>query len=207
MSSEPEHLTAAVASVAPRALGMLAVLTLLTGVAYPLVVTVAASAAFPAEAGGSLVVEDRRVVGSHLVGQPFSDPRYFWSRPSATARVPYDASASRGSNLGPTSPTLTAAARARVVALRAVDPTNPAPVPVDLVTSSGSGLDPHISPAAAAYQLPRVARLRQLPEPRLRRLVSEHTEGRTLGVLGEPRVNVLSLNLALERLAPGAREP
>ncbi len=196
-----------VASLAGKAIGMLAVLTLLTGVLYPLLVTAVAEAAFPGRAHGSLVVEDGKVVGSHLVGQPFSEPRYFWGRPSATAPVPYNAGASAGSNLGPTNGTLTETARARASALHAVDPTNTLPVPVDLVTASGSGLDPHITPAAAEYQLRRVARARGLPEDRVRALVAAHTEGRDLGLLGEPRVNVLLLNLALDRVERGAGVP
>ncbi|MBN9164982.1 MAG: potassium-transporting ATPase subunit KdpC [Myxococcales bacterium] len=182
---------------------MLAVLTLLTGVLYPLLVTAVAQLAFPERARGSLIALDDKVIGSRLVGQPFAEPKYFWGRPSATSPVPYNAGASAASNLGPTNDALTKAARDRVEALRAVDPENVAPVPIDLVTASGSGLDPHISPAAAAYQLRRVARARGLPEERVRELVAAHTEGRDLGVLGEPRVNVLLLNLALDRLDRG----
>lgn len=193
-----------VASLAGRAIGMLAVLTLLTGVLYPLLVTAVAEVAFPDRAHGSLVVEEGKVVGSRLVGQPFSEPRYFWGRLSATAPVAYNAGASAGSNLGPTNAALTETARARAAALRAVDPTNTLPVPVDLVTASGSGLDPHITPAAAEYQLRRVARARGLPEKRVRALVTAHTESRALGLLGEPRVNVLLLNLALDRVERGA---
>lgn len=177
---------------------MLFVLTLLTGVIYPAAVTAIAQLAFPHEANGSLIVRDGIAVGSRLIGQPFDDPRYFWSRPSATGRTPYNAAASSGSNLGPLNADLAAAVKARVEALRAADPGNTAPVPVDLVTASASGLDPHISPAAAAYQVPRVARVRGLPVEAVVRLVAEHTEGRTFGVLGEPRVKVLELNLALD---------
>lgn len=189
----------AIGVLAARAVGMLAVMTLLTGVAYPVLVTVIAQAAFPARSTGSLVVENGRVVGSELVGQPFSDPEYFWGRPSATMPIPYNAGASAASNLGPTNEALTRAVRARIDALRSADPGNLAPVPVDLVTASGSGLDPHITPAAAEYQVRRVARARALPEPRVRELVAAATEGRTFGILGEPRVNVLRLNLALDR--------
>jgi K+-transporting ATPase ATPase C chain len=184
---------------------MLVAMTLLTGVAYPLLVTGLAQLLFPRQAAGSLVIEDGRPVGSALIGQPFSSPGYFWGRPSATAPVPYNASASAGSNLGPLNPALADAVAARIRALRAADPGNRLPVPVDLVTASASGLDPHISPAAAEYQLSRVAARRQLDPARLRRLVAEHTEPRQLGVLGEPRVNVLALNRALDRM--GRQEP
>lgn len=187
------------AGLAGRAAGMLAVMTLVTGVVYPLLVTGVAKAAFAAQANGSLIFEDGKVVGSDLVGQPFSDPKYFWGRPSATSPAAYNAGASAGSNLGPTNDALTKAAHDRIEALRAADPNNPAPIPVDLVTTSGSGLDPHITPAAAEYQIRRVARVRGLPEARVRELVAEATHGRSFGVLGEPRVNVLRLNLALDR--------
>jgi K+-transporting ATPase ATPase C chain len=183
---------------ARTAVGMLVALTLLTGVAYPLVVTGVARAAFPDKSAGSLVVEDGKVRGSRLIGQPFDDPKYFWGRVSATGPSPYNASNSGGSNLGPTNKALTDAAKARVDALRAADPGNEAPVPVDLATASGSGLDPHISPAAAEYQVRRIARARGVAEERVRQLVAAHTEGRDLGVLGEPGVNVLLLNLALD---------
>lgn len=189
----------ALAGQARPALAILGVLALVTGVAYPLAVTAAAGLLFPAAAQGSLVVRDGVRIGSALIGQPFGDPRFFWGRPSATAPVPYEAASSSGSNLGPTNADLAAAVRARVAALRAADPGNPAPVPVDLVTASASGLDPHITPAAALYQARRVARARGLPEDAVRRLVEAHVEGRQLGILGEPRVNVLRLNLALER--------
>jgi K+-transporting ATPase ATPase C chain len=186
------------ASLALHAAGMLAVLTFVTGVAYPLFVTGLAKTAFPEQASGSLVVKDQKVVGSKLIGQSFEDPRHFWGRPSATSPTGYNAAASTGSNLGPTNEALTKAAKARVDALRAADPQNTAPVPVDLATASGSGLDPHISPAAAEFQVRRVAHARGMSEESIRALVAEHTEGRDLGVLGEPRVNVLLLNLALD---------
>ncbi len=180
---------------------ILAAMTLLTGVAYPLLVTGAAQALFPWQANGSLLVHDGTTVGSALVGQNFSDPKYFWGRPSATAPAPDNAAASQGSNLGPTNPALVRAVRARIEALRKADPRNDAPVPVDLVTASASGLDPDISPAAAAYQVARVARARRLDPVAVQALVEEHTRGRTAGLLGEPRVNVLELNLALDALA------
>lgn len=189
-------------SVLRPAATLLALFTLVTGVAYPLAVTGIAQAIFPAQANGSLVEVNGRVVGSSLMGQPFDDPRYFWGRPSATGPSPYNASASTGSNLGPTNPALATAVRERVAALRAADPEQASmPIPVDLVTASGSGLDPHVSPAAALYQVHRVARVRGVPEDRVRALVEAHVEVRTLGVLGEPRVNVLLLNLALDELA------
>ena len=180
------------------ALMILLLMTLLTGVAYPLVVTGIAQALFPAQANGSLVVKDGKPVGSTLIGQPFDDPKYFWSRPSATSPFADNAGSSSGSNLSPTNPDLVKAVQGRVDALRAADPGNTAPVPVDLVTASGSGLDPHISPAAALYQVPRVAKVRKLDPETVRQLVERHTEGRFLGFLGEPRVNVLTLNLALD---------
>ena len=153
---------------------------------------------FPSEANGSLIEKDGKVVGSALIGQPFDDPRYFWPRPSATSPFPYNATASTGSNLSSTNPALVSAVQARVATLRGADPENTAPVPVDLVTASASGLDPHISPAAAVYQIARVARARQRSPDAVRALVDAHTEGRVLGLLGEPRVNVLALNLALD---------
>jgi K+-transporting ATPase ATPase C chain len=179
---------------------MLLAMTLLTGVGYPLLVTGVAKAAFAEQAGGSLIVEKGKIIGSRLIGQPFEDSKYFWSRLSATTPAPYNAAASSGSNLGPTNEALTKAAKARIDALREADPGNQAPVPVDLVTASASGLDPHISPAAALYQVSRVARARGLDEARLRDLVLQSTEPRLWGVLAEPRVNVLVLNLALDGL-------
>jgi K+-transporting ATPase ATPase C chain len=180
------------------ALVLLIVLSVLTGLIYPAVVTGIAHLVFPREANGSLIVRDGKVVGSALIGQPFDDPKYFWGRPSATSPFPYNAAASSGSNQGPTNPALYDAVTGRVETLRAAEPGNTAPVPVDLVTASGSGLDPHISPAAALYQVGRVAKARQLDESAVRQLVEQHIEGRQLGFLGEPRVNVLRLNLALD---------
>lgn len=180
------------------ALTTLLLFTVVTGIAYPLAVTGIAQLVFPSQANGSLLVRDGRVVGSALIGQPFDAPKYFWGRPSATSPFAYNAGASSGSNLSPTNSALVAAVQSRVEALHAVDPGNTAPVPVDLVTASGSGLDPHISPAAALYQVPRVARERKLSEDAVRAIVEQHTEGRFLGLLGEPRVNVLALNLALD---------
>lgn len=182
------------------ALGMLAILTFITGVAYPLAITAIAQIAFRDRANGSMIVENGVVRGSSLIGQPFEDPKYFWGRLSATSPAPYNAGSSTGSNLGPTNEALAKAAKARIDALRAADPGNDLPVPVDLVTSSASGLDPHITPAAAEYQVRRVARVRVIPESRVRDLVRAATEERTLGLLGEPTVNVLLLNLALDRL-------
>ena len=187
------------------ALTLFVVLSLVTGVAYPLVVTGVAQAAFPEAANGSLIVENGKPVGSALIGQSFSDPRHFWSRPSATAPMPYNAANSAGSNLAPTAPALVDAVKARIEALRQADPANTAPVPVDLVTASASGLDPHISRAATDYQSARVARVRGLPLSQVQALVQAHTEGRWLGVVGEPRVNVLKLNLALDRATMTAR--
>lgn len=177
---------------------LLAAFSLLTGIAYPAVVTVGARVLFPRQAEGSLIRDGGAIRGSALIGQPFSGAGYFWSRPSATTPA-YNAAASSGSNLGPTNPALAQAVADRIAALRAADPSNTALVPVDLVTASGSGLDPHITPAAAAYQVARVARARGLSQAQVERLVASHTEGRTFGVLGEPRVNVLRLNLALEQ--------
>ena len=185
------HIRAAIVS--------LVLFTAITGLVYPVVVTVITQLVFPHQANGSLVVKDGKAVGSTLIGQPFDDPKYFWGRPSATSPFGYNAGASSGSNLSPTNPDLIKMVQGRVDALRAADPGNTVPVPVDLVTASGSGLDPHISPAAALYQAGRVARVRKLDERVVRELVEQHVEGRQLGVLGEPRVNVLALNLALDR--------
>jgi K+-transporting ATPase ATPase C chain len=182
------------------ALVLLVLLTLVTGVIYPLAITGIAQVFFPYQANGSLLESDGRVVGSDHIGQPFNDPGYFWGRPSATMTYPYNAAASGGSNLAPANAALADAVQARIDALRAADPGNDAPIPVDLVTASASGLDPHISPAAAEYQVPRVARTRGLDEQVVRDLVTDFTEGRWLGILGEPGVNVLALNLALDGL-------
>lgn len=179
------------------ALVLFVVLTLITGLAYPLVVTGAAQALFPEQAAGSLMFREGKPVGSSLIGQNFSDPGNFWGRPSATSPMPYNASGSSGSNQGPLNPALVDAVKGRIDALRAADPGNTAPVPVDLVTTSASGLDPHISPAAARYQAARVARARNLPLDTVQALVAQHTEAPLFGFLGEPRVNVLRLNLAL----------
>jgi K+-transporting ATPase ATPase C chain len=178
---------------------MLVALTVLTGIAYPLLVTGIAQLAFPHQANGSLVESGGKTVGSTLIGQPFSDPKYFWSRPSATSPQPYNAMASSGSNQGPRNPALADAVKDRVKALRDADPDSKPAVPADLVTASGSGLDPEISVAAAEFQVHRVAKARGLAEDKVRALVSANTSGRTFGVLGEPRVNVVSLNLALDQ--------
>lgn len=180
------------------ALTLFVVFSLVTGLAYPLLVTGVAQTVFPQQANGSLIARDGKTVGSALIGQRFSEPGHFWGRPSATAPMDNNAANSVGSNLAPTAPALVDAVKARVEALRAVDPGNTAPVPVDLVTTSASGLDPHISRAAADYQAARVARVRGLPVPQVQALVEQHTEGRWLGFVGEPRVNVLQLNLALD---------
>jgi K+-transporting ATPase ATPase C chain len=180
------------------ALVTFAVLTALTGVAYPLLVAGIGQFAFADQAAGSLIVRDGKPVGSALIGQSFSDPGHFWGRPSATGPMPYNASNSGGSNQGPLNPALADAVKGRIEALRAADPGNTAPVPVDLVTASGSGLDPHISAAGALFQAARVARARNLSLPQVQQLIRQHTEGQVLGLLGEPRVNVLQLNLALD---------
>jgi potassium-transporting ATPase KdpC subunit len=182
------------------ALVLLLVMTVLTGILYPLLVAGIARLLFPEAAAGSLVTRSGQVIGSRLIGQAFADPGHFWSRPSASTPQPYNGTASGGSNLGPLNPALLDAVKARIQALRAADPGNLAPVPVDLVTASASGLDPDISLAAAEYQVPRVARARGLAPMQLRALIAAHTAGRLLGVLGEPRVNVLELNLALDAL-------
>ena len=179
---------------------MFVVLLVVTGLVYPGVVTGIAQIVMNDQANGSLIVADGKAVGSSLIGQPFSDPRYFWGRPSATSPQPNNALASSGSNQGPTNPALVEAVQGRIDALRKADPDNKAPVPLDLVTASASGLDPHISPAAAQYQVSRVARARNVDAGRVRELVALHTEGRQLGVLGEPTVNVLRLNRALDTL-------
>lgn len=182
------------------ALTMLLIFTVLTGLLYPLSVTGLAQLFFPEQANGSLIVHNGKVVGSKLIGQYFDKPEYFWGRPSATSPFPYNAAASSGSNLGPTNPALIEAVKARVATLRSADPGSDTPVPVDLVTASASGLDSHISPAAAMYQVNRVARARGLDERRVRELVARNIEGRQFALLGEPRVNVLELNLALNAL-------
>lgn len=177
---------------------LLIAFSVLTGVLYPLAITGIAQVVFPREANGSLIYREGQPVGSSLIGQAFSDPKYFWSRPSATSPLPYNAESSAGSNLGPTNPDLLKAVRERIAALRQADPDNDTPIPVDLVTSSASGLDPHISPAAAHYQVARVARVRGMDENAVRSLVAQCTQGRTFGLLGEPRVNVVELNLSLD---------
>jgi K+-transporting ATPase ATPase C chain len=182
------------------ALLLFLVMSVLTGILYPLVVTGIAQLIFPRQAAGSLVNRDGRAIGSSLIGQSFTAPEYFWSRLSATTPQPYNGTASGGSNLGPMNPALLDAVKARIAALRAADPGNSSPVPVDLVTASASGLDPDISLAAAQFQAARVARVRAVPLSRVQALIAAHTAGRLLGVLGEPRVNVLELNLALDAL-------
>ena len=181
-----------------QSLRMLAVMTVITGVAYPLLVTGIGQALFADQANGSLIVEGGKVRGSSLIGQPFSDPKHFWSRASATSPMPYNGASSSGSNQGPTNPALKEAVEARVKALRDAGGDAAAPVPVDLVTASGSGLDPHISPAAAEYQLARVAKARGMRQDEVRAVVVRHTQGRQFAILGEPRVNVLTLNLELD---------
>jgi len=181
-----------------NAVMLLLLMTVITGVLYPLVATGLAQLVFPRQADGSLIVKDGKPIGSVLIGQSFTDPKYFWGRPSATAPQANNGANSGGSNLGPTNPALTDAVKQRIAALRAADPGNTAPVPVDLVTASASGLDPEISPAAAQYQLERVAKARGLSTSQVQALVNEYTSGRQLGVFGEPRVNVLQLNLALD---------
>lgn len=184
------------------ALVTFAVLTALTGIAYPLVVTGIGQAAFPEQASGSLILRDGQPVGSSLIGQNFSDPKYIWGRPSATGPYPNNATASSGSNQGPLNPALADAVKGRIEALRAADPGNTAPVPIDLVTASASGLDPHISVAAATFQAARVAKARSLPAAQVQQLIEKHTEGRLFGFLGEPRINVLQINLALDAARP-----
>ena len=181
-------------------LTLFALLTILTGVIYPFIVTGIVQIAFPHQANGSLIEKDGDMIGSELIGQQFDDPSYFWGRPSATSPEPYNAASSSGSNLGPTNPALISAVEARVKALHAADPDNTLPIPVDLVTASGSGLDPHISVASALYQVHRVATARGLNEADVVALVNQYTEGRQFGFLGEPRINVLLLNLALDEI-------
>jgi len=183
------------------ALVLFVIMTVVTGIAYPLVVTGIAQVVFPHQAGGSLIVKDGKPVGSELIGQNFSDPKYFWSRPSATSPQPYNGVGSTGSNLGPLNPALTDGIKKNIDALHAADPTNKAPVPVDLVTASASGLDPEMSLAAANYQAARIARVRGLAPEAIAKLITNHARGKLLGLLGEPRVNVLELNLALDALA------
>jgi potassium-transporting ATPase KdpC subunit len=185
------------------AIVLLLFFTVLTGLLYPLAITGIAQLAFTQAASGSILTRDGKPIGSSLIGQNFSDPKYFWGRPSATTPQPYAGTGSTGSNLGPLNPALTDAVKARIQALRAADPGNVAPVPVDLVTASASGLDPEMSVAAALYQARRVARVRGLDAQTVRDLIGAHSQGRMLGLLGEPRVNVLDLNLALDGLARG----
>lgn len=182
------------------AVSLFVLLSVVTGIAYPLAVTGIAKITFPVQAGGSLIIKVGKPVGSALIGQNFTDPKYFWGRPSATSPQPYNASASGGSNLGPLNPALTDAVKGRIDTLKAADPDNNNPVPADLVTASASGLDPHISPAAAEYQVSRVAKARGLPAEKLTALIAQHTEGRQWGLFGEPRVNVLKLDLALDSI-------
>ena len=188
------------------AITLFLLLTAVTGIAYPLVVTGFARILFPEQAAGSLISKNGKPVGSALIGQNFADARYFWGRPSATSPQPYNAQASGGSNQGPLNPALTEAVKGRIAALKAADPGNSKPVPMDLVTASASGLDPHISPAAADYQVARVAKARGLPAEKLAALIQQHTEGRQWGLFGEPRVNVLALNAALDEASAGISE-
>jgi len=189
------------AQIRPALMAIL-IFTLMTGVLYPLVVTGIAQLVFPRQANGSLIVRNGQTLGSDLIGQQFDAPKYFWGRLSATGPFPYNAAASSGSNLGPSNPALLDAVQARIGALKAVDPTNTQPIPVDLVTASGSGLDPDISVAAALYQIPRVAKARSMSETAVRAFVDQFTQGRQFGFLGEPRVNVLELNLDLDGINP-----
>lgn len=182
------------------AIVILLIMTLLTGVAYPLLITGVGQLVFPDQANGSLITRDGTILGSSLIGQPSEDARYFWGRPSATTPFPGNGVSSAGSNLGPTNSDLVKAVKERIAALKKSHPEQSGPIPVDLATASASGLDPHISPAAAEYQVKRIAKVRILTVERVRSLVAEHTEGRTLGLLGEPRVNVLQLNLALDAI-------
>ena len=182
------------------AISLFLLLTLVTGVIYPLAVTAISQALMPFQASGSLIIRNGKPIGSSLIGQNFSDPKYFWGRPSATSPMPYNGIASAGSNLGPTNPAQIDAVSARVKALKDADPGNDLPIPVDLVTASASGLDPEISPAAALYQISRITKARNIDKAKLEQLVDEHTKGRQFGFLGEPRVNVLELNLALDSI-------
>ena len=184
-----------------RSVVSLLLMVVITGVVYPLVMTVIGRVVFPHRSGGSLILRGDTIVGSELIGQPFDSPKYFWPRPSATSPVPYNAGASGGSNLGPTNPALTQAVQERVAKLKAADPNNSLPIPVDLVTASGSGLEAYISPAAAQYQVPRVARARGLAAEQVQQLVRANTWGRQWGFLGQPRTNVVTLNLALDKLS------
>lgn len=186
------------------ALVLFLLLTIVTGIAYPLATTAIGKVAFPAQAGGSIIEKDGKAIGSELIGQNFTAPEYFWGRPSATGPYSNNAAASSGSNLGPLNPALSDAVKTRVEALKAVDPDNALPIPVDLVTASASGLDPHISPAAAQYQASRIAGARHIDIAKVNALIAQQTQGRQIGVLGEPRVNVLKLNLALDNLAQAA---
>lgn len=185
------------------AISLLLAFTVITGIAYPLAATGLAQLIFPQQANGSLIVKDGKPIGSGLIGQSFTEAKYFWGRPSATSPNPNNGASSSGSNTGPTNPALVDAVKQRIAALHAVDPTNQAPVPVDLVTASASGLDPEITPAAAQYQIARVAEARKLSVSQVQAVVDEFTRGRTLGILGEPRVNVLKLNLALDSSRQG----
>jgi len=180
------------------ALSLFVLLTAITGIAYPLVVTGIAKVVFPEAADGSLIIKDGKPVGSRLIGQNFTDPKYFWGRPSATGPMPYNASASSGSNQGPLNPALVEAVKGRIDALKAADPENARPIPADLVNASASGLDPHISPAAADYQVERVAKARQLDAAVVKTMLAHYTEDRQWSIFGEARVNVLALNLALD---------
>ncbi len=182
------------------------VLSIITGIIYPLFVTGIAQLFFRNQANGSLIYQNGKAVGSTLIGQAFNDPKYFWGRISATSLVSFNASSSSGSNLGPSNPALLEAVKARIKALRMADPGNVNPIPVDLVTSSASGLDPHISLAAAYYQAPRIARLRGLSEDTIKILIAKHASGRLFGLIGEPAVNVLELNLALDAYLPAGRQ-
>jgi potassium-transporting ATPase KdpC subunit len=187
------------AQVIRPAVIFMVVMTILTGVIYPLVVTGIAQVVFHDQANGSLIYEGDKLVGSTLIGQPFDDPKFFWTRPSATGPFPYNAAASSGSNLGAIEPNLTGAFKTRVDALKQADAGNEKPIPVDLITASGSGLDPHITPSAAEYQVSRVAKVRGMDEDAVRKLVAKHTERRTFGLLGEERINVVTLNLELDK--------